>query len=110
MDKLYSEHKDSGMVETMYAEDDGTLHVKYEHDAEPAFETILKARNQGEIWQRGMKTPDKMVHAYHIPVGVVMELYGIGVNVYTADMKEIVAGLHRINRHDACKLTDKRVI
>ena len=110
MEKLYSELKDSGMVETMYAEEDGKLHVKYEHDAEPAFETILKAKLQGDVWDRGMKNDAKMMHAFHIPVGVVMELYGIGINVYTAPAKDIVAGLHRLHRYEACKLTHKKAI
>lgn len=98
------------MVETMYADADGKLHVKYEHDAESAFETILKARTQGDVWGNGMKSDAKMMHAYHIPVGVIMELIGIGINVYTAPAKDIVAGLHKLNRHDACKLTHKKAI
>lgn len=98
------------MVETMHVEDDGRVHVSYEHDAQPAFETILKARNHGDVWGNGMRDDAKMTHAYHIPVGVVMELYALGINVYTAPAKDIVAGLHKLNRHDACKLTHKKAI
>ena len=97
------------MVERLLHEDGKTL-IQYEHDAEPAFEAIKRARLEGNVWERGMKADAKMMHAFHIPVGVVMELRGIGVDVYTDPLKDIVSGLTRLNRYDACRMTDRTVV
>ena len=94
------------MVETMYADDDALI-VDYRQDAEFEFEHVAKVRREKDVWGHGMKRD--FVHAAYIPVGVVMELFGIGVNIYTAETKDIVAGLKKLHRWDACRLTDKRI-
>lgn len=94
-----------GLQTTMYGDGD-TLHVSYKQDAEPAFEMVKQTRQNTDVFRDGMKRD--MVHAFHIPSGVYMELRAIGVDVYTAPVKDIVRGLHKINRYDACRLTDKR--
>lgn len=105
MQKFSQEVQSSGMVETMYSDGDA-LTVQYEHDAEPAFEMVRKTRQESDVFAAGLKKD--FVHAFHIPVGVYMELRGIGIDVYTAPLKEVVAGLHKLHRYDACRLTDKR--
>lgn len=107
METLSKEVSLDGLVTTTHMEEDGKLSVSYEQNAEPAFEQVLQARNHGDVWHRGMK--QNRVHALHIPTGVVMELFGVGVNVYTAELKEIVAGLHKVNRYQACDMTGKRI-
>lgn len=105
MDKLHTDVQSSGMVETLFHED-GKVHIKYEHDAEAAFEAVKVARDTQDVFADGLKKD--MVHAFHIPVGVYMELRAIGVDVYTAPVRDIVRGLKQINRYDACRLTNRR--
>ena len=105
MHKFSEEVSLDGLKTTMYGEGDA-LHVKYEQDAEPAFEAIRQTRLHTDVFRDGMKK--SMVHAFHIPAGVYMELKAIGVDVYTDSVKNIVRGLHQIHRYDACRLTDKR--
>lgn len=106
MDKVLDTSVD-GLRTKAFVDADGTLSVSYEQDAEPAFEAVLQHRNDGQGWSTGMKKD--MVHALHIPNGVVMELWGLGINIYTAPLKEIVKGLHRLNRYQACDMTGKRI-
>ena len=95
-----------GLVETMYVEGDDLI-VDYKQDSTDAFEHVQRVRNEVDVWGDGMKRD--RVHVAYVPLGVVMELFGIGINIYTAPMKEVVAGLQRLNRWDACKLVDKKV-
>ena len=105
MEKISTEVSLDGLKTTMYGEGND-LHVVYEQDAGPAFEAVLQTRLQTDVFRDGMKKD--MVHAFHIPNGVYMELRKIGVDVYTDSVKNIVRGLHKIHRYDACRLTDKR--
>jgi hypothetical protein len=104
MDKILTDVQSSGMVETLFHED-GKTYLKYEHDAEAAFEAVRQTRDHKDVFAEGMKKD--MVHAFHIPVGVYMELRAIGVDVYTNNVKDIVRGLKQINRYDACRLTNR---
>ncbi len=105
MQKISEEIGLDGLKTTMYGEGDD-LHVKYEQDAEPAFEAVLQTRLHKDVFREGMKKD--LVHAFHIPVGVYMELRKIGIDVYTDPVKDIVRGLRQLHRYDACRLTDKR--
>lgn len=105
MHKLSEELSLDGLKTTLYGEDDA-LHVKYEQDAEGIFEAVKQTRLHKDVFRDGMKKD--MVHAFHIPAGVYMELKAIGVDVYTDSVKDIVRGLKQIHRYDACRLTDKR--
>lgn len=105
MHKLSTEVSLDGLKTTMYGEDDA-LHVTYEQDAAPIFEAVRQTRLHTDVFRDGMKKD--MVHAFHIPAGVYMELKKIGVDVYTAPVKDIVRGLHQIHRYDACRLTDRK--
>lgn len=107
MDKLSVEVSQDGMVQTLYGEGDD-LHVTYEQDAAPIFEMVQRARQEKDLFREGVKRD--MVHAFHIPNGVVMELHKLGISVYNDSMKDIVRGLHKLGRYDACRLTDKRFV
>jgi hypothetical protein len=107
MDKVYQNVAPDGLETRAYVDADGLMSVSYHQDAEPAFEAVLKHRNVGEGWNIGMKK--NMVHALHIPNGVVMELWGLGINIYTAQLKDIVSGLHKLNRYQACDMTGRRI-
>lgn len=96
-----------GLVTTTMLDDDGKMHVNYAQDSAPAFEVVQSTRNDGHAWRVGVKKD--MVHAMHITNGVVHELMAFGINPYTATMKELVLGLKRINRYEACDMTGKRL-
>lgn len=98
----------TGLQTTSFVDEEGTLHVNYKQDAEAAFEAAHSIRKDDEHWRRGVKK--SMVHAMHIPLGVVLELKTAGIDVYTAPLKEITAGLRRIGRYEACDLTGKRLV
>ena len=107
MDKLSVEVSPDGMVQTLYSEGDD-LHVTYQQDAEPIFEMVQRARQEKDLFREGVKRD--LVHAFHIPNGVVMELHKLGISVYKDSLKDIVRGLHKLGRYDACRLTDKRFV
>lgn len=107
MDKVYQDISPDGLKTTAYVEADGRMTFGYEQDAEPAFEAVLQHRNKGQGWSDGMKKG--MVHALHIPNGVLMELRKVGVDVYTMPLADIVRGLKQIGRYQACDMTGKRL-
>ena len=107
MERLSRDVSADGLVTTSYVDDEGQLIVDYRQDAAPAFELVKDVRQDGHAWRKGMK--DSMVHAFHIPSGVIMELRGIGVDVYTAPFKDVVWGLKRLHRFEACDMTGKRL-
>lgn len=98
----------TGLQTASFVDEEGTLHVNYKQNAEAAFEAAHSIRKDDEHWRRGVK--QSMVHAMHIPLGVVLELKTAGIDVYTAPLKEITAGLRRIGRYEACDLTGKRLV
>lgn len=107
MDKVYQDVSPDGLKTSAHVEADGTIHFAYEQDSEAAFEAVKSDRNRGEGWQNGMK--QSFVKALHVPNGVVMELFGIGINIYTSPTKDIIAGLRKLNRYEACDMTGKRI-
>ena len=107
MDKVYQDTTADGLKTSAHVDADGTMHFQYEQDAEQAFEAVLESRNHGDLWNKNIKKG--MVPALHIPNGVVMELFGLGINIYQAPLKDIVAGLHKLNRYQACDMTGKRL-
>lgn len=63
-------------------------------------------RNSDQYSSDGIKKG--FFHAAHIPEVVIVELLQIGVNVYRASAREIVAGLRKLNK-DHLITTRKRV-
>lgn len=107
MDKVYEDVTPDGMKLEAHVEADGLMRFSYKQDAEPVFEHVQTQRVQNNQWQRGVK--QGMVHALTIPSGVVMELMGLGINVYQAPFKDIARGLHQLGRYQACDMTGKRL-
>jgi hypothetical protein len=106
MQQIGKEVSASGLLETTHVSEDGALTVEYQQDSEATFEAVQGLRNSKDVFREGMKKD--MVHAFHIPNGVVMELFKHGVNIYTDPMPDIIVGLKKLGRYDACRLTDKR--
>ena len=105
--KIHQDITPDGLVTEMWSDGDD-LHVRHSQDAEPAFEAVLQSRNDGSHWQKGVKKG--FVHAFHIPSGVVTELFGLGINVYQAPLKDIKAGLVKLKRYRACDMTGKNLV
>lgn len=97
----------TGLQTTSLLDSEGVLHVNYQQDSTAAFEAVQTARNDADRWRRGVQK--EMVHALHIPDGVIMELFKNGVNVYTSPLKDIVSALKRLQRYEACDMTGKRI-
>ena len=97
----------TGLQTTSLLDSEGVLHVNYQQDATANFEAVRNVRNDPDHWRRSVKKD--MVHALHIPDGVIMELFKLGINVYTAPFKDVVRALRTLNRYEACDMTGKRI-
>lgn len=86
----------TGLNTITRTDDDGRMYVTYEQDLEGVIEHTRSLRNDDDHWKRGVKK--SMVHIATIPDVAVMELRKIGIDVYTAPVKDIVSGLHKINK------------
>ena len=75
-------------------------------DLEPLIEYTTKLRNADDYSKEGIKKG--FFHVAEIDAVTVLELYKMGVDVYTAPVKEIVAGIKRLNK-DHLLTTRKRV-
>ena len=106
MQKIHQDISSDGLVTEFFSDGDD-LGVRYTQDAEPSFELVQATRNEGEAWTKGVKKG--MVHAFHIPSGVVMKLWAMGINVYQAPLKDIKAGLVKLDLYRQCDMTGKRV-
>jgi hypothetical protein len=100
----------TGLLTTSWFDQEGQLHVDYKQDSTQAFEAVKQTRLDGDVWKRGVK--NSMVHALHIPDGVCLELRKIGVDVLkypSPSYAEVVAGLKKIHRFEACDMTGKQL-
>lgn len=100
----------TGLQTTSWFDHDGNLHVDYKQDSTQAFEAVHRSRIDGDGWKKGVR--QGFVHALHIPDGVVLELRKIGIDVLkhpAPEYADVVAGLKKINRFEACDLTGKRL-
>lgn len=70
--------------------------IKHRADIAPSIEYAKAIQNDGDVWAQGVKKGFAM--AGHIPAMVVVELKQIGVDVYTAPLKDIRAGLHKLGK------------
>lgn len=101
----------TGLHTTSWIDHEGVLHVDYKQDAEATFESVKRTRIDGEAWRTGVKKG--FVHALRIPDGVILELRKIGINVHSypaPSYADVVAGLKKINRFEACDVTGKRLV
>ena len=76
-------------------------------DIEPNVEMVKRMHADDDYTSAGIKK--ELAHALHIPEIVQIELLTNGVNIYTASIKEIVAGLRRIDKFDACSVSRKKL-
>lgn len=106
MEKLGFDVGPDGVVR-QYALDGEKLVVDTSQDISANVEHAKRLRNDEDYWRKGVK--DSWAHALHIPAGVQMELYKIGVDIMRAPLKDIVSGLKRIDKLDACLATTKRI-
>lgn len=107
MEKINQEVSLGGVVTTHYTDElTNKLITRTEQDISAAIQMATAMRNDDDYWRQGVKK--SFAHAAHIPASVVVELLGIGVNVYHASAKDIVAGIKRIGK-DHLLTTRKQV-
>jgi hypothetical protein len=70
--------------------------IKHRADIAPNIEHAKAIANDTERWSRGVKKG--LALAGHIPAMTVIELKQIGIDVYTAPLKDIRAGLHKLGK------------
>lgn len=101
----------TGLLTTSWFDNEGNLHVDYQQDSTQAFEAVRRRRDGGEAWKAGVKRG--FVHALHIPDGVILELRRIGIDVMShpaPSYADVVAGLKKIHRFEACDTTGKQLV
>lgn len=106
MDKIHSDLTHGVLTEVHTSELDGKMYVTHKADIQPHIEYATALRNSDEYTRQGIKRG--WMHAAHIDPVTIVELKGIGIDVYTAPAKEIIAGLKRINK-DGLLTTRARV-
>ena len=84
----------------------GKMIVRKDQDIEAQVAYTTKLRNADQYSSDGIKKG--MMQVCHIPDVVIVELMGIGVNVFKADAKTIVAGLKKLHKEHLLT-TNKRV-
>lgn len=70
--------------------------IKHRADLAPSIEHAKALQKDDDRWKQGVKKGFAL--AGHIPPMVVIELKQIGVDVYTAPLKDIRAGLHKLGK------------
>ena len=98
----------TGLQTTSLVDEEGVLYVDYKQDISQQFKAVTDTKNDGDNWRRGVK--NSYVHALHIPDGLILELRKIGVDVYKHPLKDVIAGLRKIDRYEACDMTGKRLV
>lgn len=92
----YSDDPMTGMRTVHRLDHDGRMFTTYQQDLEGVLEYTKAMRNDEDVWKQGVK--NSMVHIATIPDVVVLELRKLGINVYRAPVKDIVQGLHKLNK------------
>ena len=107
MEKIDQYISPTGVVTRTYTDElTGKMIVRKDQDIEDQVEYTTKLRNADQYSSDGIK--NNMMHVCHIPDVVIVELMGIGVNVFKADAKTIVAGLKSLHKEHLLT-TRKRV-
>lgn len=107
MEKISHKVDPDGLVTREFISNDGELIVDYRQDVEPIFDAVKDVRHDPDNWRRQVKKD--MVHAFHIPNAVVVELKQYGCDVYTSPLKDIKKALRAIGKYELCDLTGKNV-
>ena len=93
-------------IKTTTGVTDDKLVIHHESDISSNIDYATKLRNADQYSSDGIKKG--FFHAAHVPQETVIELLGIGVDVFKASAKEIVAGLRKLHK-DHLITTRKRV-
>lgn len=70
--------------------------IKHRGDILPSIEYAKAIQNDDDVWKHGVKAGFAL--AGHIPAMTVIELRKLGIDVYTAPLKDIRAGLEKIGK------------
>ena len=92
----YQKDPMTGLETITRLDNDGVMHTTYQQDLEGVIEHTRALRNDDEHWKQGVKKG--MVHIATIPDVTVLELRKLGIDVYRAPVKDIVTGLHKLNK------------
>ncbi len=104
MEKLHTEIGPDGLVKQSWFDGENlVVDTKQDISANVAYAKALQ--DNDDHWRAGVKA--SWAHALHIPAGVQMELMNIGVDIMRAPLRDIVWGLKRIDKYDACVTTRK---
>ena len=107
MEKIDQYVSPTGVVTRTYTDElTGKMIVRKDQDIGDQVEYMTKLRNAPQYSADGVKKG--MMHVCHIPDVVIVELMGIGVNVFKADAKTIVAGLKKLHK-EHLMVTTKQV-
>ncbi len=93
LDRTFNPH--TGVLTDVSAHEvEGKLVIRKQQDIEPYIERATMLRNNDDYWKQGVK--QGWAHAATIPPITIVQLMKIGVNVYKAPGREIVAGLKKL--------------
>jgi len=92
----YQQDPLTGMQTIVQLDNDGVMHTTYKQDLEGALERSRAMRNDDDYWKQGVKRG--FAHIATIPDVVILELRKLGIDVYRAPVKDIVTGLHKLNK------------
>lgn len=98
MDKLSHEFDPLTGVETITEHDHASNRfiVRHKGDITQNIEFAKAVQNDDEVWKTGVKRGWALIG--HIPAITIVELRKIGIDVYSAPMKDIRAGLEKLGK------------
>lgn len=106
MEKLSTEVGLDGLVKQAHF-DGENLVVHQTQDISANVAHAKRLQDNDDYWKSGVK--NSWAHALHIPAGVQLELMKVGVDLFRAPLKDIVWGLKKIDKLDACLTTRKTI-
>lgn len=96
MDKIAHTVSDTGVVtRTFTDESTNEMLIRKDQDLAPSLEFATSLRNADQYSREGIKKG--FWHVAHIPEVVIVELRHIGVDIFRADARSIIAGLRKLN-------------
>lgn len=106
--KFLDYNPDTGLLTTT-AFEDGKSVIKYEQDCQPFWDENARFRANTDLWQKQMKSEDKMVHVAFIPDVVILDMMTKhSVNFYAKEDSQKVLKLLQ-TEYQHCKTTDKKI-
>jgi len=106
MDKINQDLIGGVLTRTFTDELSDTMIVRKEQDISANIDYAKTLRNADQFSRDGIKKG--MWHVAHIPDIVIIELKGIGIDVFRASAKQIVAGMKQLH-YDHLLTTTKQV-